>query len=149
MPLSMICGGIGAWISRLTSAADPLAAHVPLNLEHARRVIEFLAHILADSLQSATAAALRLFGLVADFAAREAMAGSATRRGFSFGGTADLCLSASISRLIASMSASMLSSRSERCTGSICSLLRSKRQRFKIAISCVSWSIFSCLALSS
>ena len=55
----------------LAAPADPLAADMPLDLEHVRDVIELLAHILADALQAAAAAALSMFGLVADLPARE------------------------------------------------------------------------------
>lgn len=44
---------------RLTFCARPLAADVPFDREHARRVIEFLADVFADAFQLATARAER------------------------------------------------------------------------------------------
>ncbi|MNM94790.1 hypothetical protein D3C81_1072090 [compost metagenome] len=51
--------------------ADPLATDVPLNGEHARRVVEFLADILADTLESAAALAMAVVGFVVDQSARK------------------------------------------------------------------------------
>src|ERR1700749_444869 len=55
----------------LTAAADPLTADMALDLEHAGGVIKFLAHILADALELAAAAALSVLGFVSDFLPRE------------------------------------------------------------------------------
>ena len=55
----------------LAGTADPLAADVSLDLEHAGGVVELLAYVLADALQAAAAVALSCFGLVAYFSARE------------------------------------------------------------------------------
>ena len=56
---------------RLAVAADPLAAHMTLDREHAWGVIQLLADFLADTLQTAAAAALSTLGLVRDVPSRE------------------------------------------------------------------------------
>ena len=56
---------------RLTPRTRPLAANVPLDLKHARRVVELFAHVLADALQRAAAAANRDFRLMPDFNPRQ------------------------------------------------------------------------------
>ena len=109
----------------LAAAADPFAADMALDREDAGRVVELLAHILADALQTAAAAALGVLGLVADLPAREDCRQRHAARLFLRRRRRLLSRSASISRLMASISASMLSSRSERCTASSCSLRRS------------------------
>src|ERR1700683_2170784 len=55
----------------LATATDPLAADVPLHLKDARRVVELLAHILADALETTSAAALGILRLVTYLPARE------------------------------------------------------------------------------
>lgn len=46
--------------------ADPLATDMPLNAEHARRVVELFTDVFADALEGAAALALGVFGLVVD-----------------------------------------------------------------------------------
>ena len=46
--------------------ADPFATDVPLNGEHARCVVEFLADILTDTLERATALAVAVIGFMVD-----------------------------------------------------------------------------------
>src|ERR1700680_1093374 len=53
----------------LAAATDPLAADVPLYLKDPWRVIELLAHILADALKPTAAAALGILRLVTDLPA--------------------------------------------------------------------------------
>jgi hypothetical protein len=55
----------------LAAAAHPLAPHVPFDLEHARRVVESLTHILTDAFHPAAAAALGIIGLVRHITPRE------------------------------------------------------------------------------
>ena len=57
---------------RLAFHARPLPPHVPLDLEHARRVVELLADVFADTLQLAAAVAGRAVRLVANLDARQA-----------------------------------------------------------------------------
>nr|UVN18295.1 hypothetical protein pPsy0462c_00036 [Pseudomonas syringae] len=49
-----------------TLIADPLATDVTLHGEHARRVVELLADILADALEGATALAVAVVRFVMD-----------------------------------------------------------------------------------
>src|SRR5262245_5444314 len=107
----------------LAAPADPFAADVTLDFEHPRGVIEFLTHILADALELTAAVALRGLRLVTDLPVRQLRRQLQAAR-LCFGRRGRLSLSASISRLMASRSASMLSSRRERCTASSCSLRR-------------------------
>lgn len=51
--------------------ADPLATDVTLNGEHARRVVEFLADIFANTLESAAALAMAVVRFVVDKGARK------------------------------------------------------------------------------
>ncbi|GAB0084523.1 Uncharacterized protein ALO36_01541 [Pseudomonas syringae pv. tomato] len=51
--------------------ANPLTPNVPFNAEHARRVVEFLADILADALEGAAALALSVFRFVMNQRARK------------------------------------------------------------------------------
>ncbi len=53
----------------LALRACPLAADVALHREHARRVVQFLGHILADALECATAGAHRISWLVTELGA--------------------------------------------------------------------------------
>src|ERR1700722_13406144 len=55
----------------LTAATDPFAADVPLHLKDPWRVVELLAHILADALKTTAAAALGILRLVMDLPAWE------------------------------------------------------------------------------
>jgi len=61
-------GCYGGLDEPLAASADPFAADMPLDLEHARYVVELLADVLADALEAA-ASALGLLGLVTDFPA--------------------------------------------------------------------------------
>jgi len=56
---------------RLARLAHPLAADVPFHRKHARRVVQLLAHILADAYAFATALARRAVGFVMDVCARQ------------------------------------------------------------------------------
>lgn len=56
---------------RLAVLAHPLAAHMALDREYARRVVELLGHILADAFHLAAATALGVLWFVVDFAARQ------------------------------------------------------------------------------
>ena len=56
---------------RLALRTCPLATNVPLNMEDARRVVELLAHVLADALHRATATAHGSFRLVPHFDPRQ------------------------------------------------------------------------------
>ena len=71
MPLSMMCAGTGACTSVSQLRADPLAADVALDGEHAGLVVQLLGHVLADALHRAAAAAGGVLGLVVDLAARQ------------------------------------------------------------------------------
>ena len=52
--------------------ARPLAAHMPLDLEHTRRVVELLADVLADALQLTAAVADRVRPARGELDARQA-----------------------------------------------------------------------------
>jgi hypothetical protein len=56
----------------LAAGAGPLAAHMPLDGEHARLVIQLLGHVFADALHRSATAAGGALGLVAELAARQA-----------------------------------------------------------------------------
>ena len=55
----------------LAAAADPLVTDMLLDRKHAWRIVEFFAHILTETLQAATAAAMRLAGFMSNDAPRE------------------------------------------------------------------------------
>lgn len=56
---------------RFALAADPLATDMTLDGEHAWRVVEFFADILADTLEGAAALAVAVVGFVMDQSARK------------------------------------------------------------------------------
>jgi hypothetical protein len=56
---------------RLTLRTGPFAANVPLDMEHARGVVELLAHVLANALHRTAATANGPFRLVAHFYPRQ------------------------------------------------------------------------------
>ena len=139
MPLSITCAGTGAWISVWHLRTGPLAADVALDREHARGVVELLAHVLADALHRAAAAAHGLFRLMAHFHARQVRRQRAALR---------LC-SRRLRRLPATAAARApprslrdrhRSSRRAGCAASPCncSLRAANFQRLSTAISCVS-----------
>ena len=64
-------GGNRGLCQRTAVAARPLAAHMVLHGEHARRVVQLLADVLAHALQRAAAGTGRGVGLVTDLDARQ------------------------------------------------------------------------------
>jgi hypothetical protein len=56
---------------QFATTADPFAADMPLYLEDTGRIVELLAYILSDALQTTATLALRLIRLVVDFASWE------------------------------------------------------------------------------
>ena len=56
---------------RFAVITDPLASDVAFNREHARRVVELFADILANTLEGAAALAVAIVGFVMDQGARE------------------------------------------------------------------------------
>lgn len=63
--------GDGRLQQRLALRADPLAAHVALDAEHPRAVVELLGNILADALEGAAAGTGGALGLMVDLPARQ------------------------------------------------------------------------------
>ncbi len=63
-----------------TLITNPLATDVAFDAEHARRVVEFFADILADALEGAAASALGVVRLVVDQGTRELLRQSCALR---------------------------------------------------------------------
>lgn len=70
MPLSITCGGTGAWIS-VSHWANPFPPYVLFSGEHARCVIPLLADIFSDALKLAAANASSGVRLLIGHGARE------------------------------------------------------------------------------
>ncbi len=64
MPLSITCGGTGAWINVSHVWQAHLRPDVALHGELTRDVIQLLADVFSYALELAAAAALGVFGLV-------------------------------------------------------------------------------------
>jgi len=95
----------------LGMAAGPLATDVALDGEDARGVVEFLADVFADALQSASASACGVLGSVMVLHARELTAGAVRLRvEHSSAGFLAAAISASTWSSNVVMSASMASS---------------------------------------
>ncbi len=72
MLLSITWAGIGALGQRLAPIADPLAAGMPLDGEHAGSVVELLANLFSDA-PPAAARAILASGLVSDLDTRQVL----------------------------------------------------------------------------
>lgn len=134
--------GDGRLHERLALCADPFAANVALHREHARLIVEFLGHILADALEGAATGTGGALGLVADLPARQVRG----QRLACFSRLADEApASFSSSSSIAARSASMVSSNRLFCSALKVSDLAANFSRLSTAISCVSLSMAACL----
>ena len=71
MPLSIYLRRNRCLSQRFTLAADPFPAHMLLHGEHAQRVIQLLADVLADPLELAAAGALGVIWFVINHGARK------------------------------------------------------------------------------